>query len=65
MIQLIAYESFVSVQEIQAGITRVLKRAERANKFIRVMRHDKPIGVLIPNKVWLEIIEPLRKQHKY
>ena len=55
--QLIAQEDFASVQEVQAGVTRLFKKAKNKKKFIRVMRNQEPLGVLIPNDMWLSLIE--------
>ncbi|MFH2062419.1 MAG: hypothetical protein ABIJ43_05535 [Candidatus Beckwithbacteria bacterium] len=57
MNQLITQEDFTSVQEVQAGTTRLFKKASRANKFYRVMRNKTPLGVMIPNKLWDSLLE--------
>lgn len=57
--QLIAKESFTSVQEAQAGITRLFEKAAKEKKFYRVMRNQQPLGVLIPNEVWEDFIEDM------
>lgn len=57
--QLIAQESFASVQEAQAGITKLFKKAAEEKKFYRVMRNQEPLGVLIPNEVWEDFIEDM------
>lgn len=57
--QLITMEDFASVQEAQAGITKLFAKAENKGKFIRVMRNQKPLGVLIPNKLWEDLLEDL------
>lgn len=59
MAQLIANEDFTSVQKVQAGVTRILKKAERDGKFVRVMRNNEPVGVLVPNRVWESFLEDL------
>ncbi|OGG02452.1 hypothetical protein A2W14_06100 [Candidatus Gottesmanbacteria bacterium RBG_16_37_8] len=57
--QLISQEDFASVQQVQAGITRLFKKAKDKKRFIRVMRNQEPLGVLIPNDMWLNLIEDL------
>lgn len=59
MTQLIASEDFTSVQKVQAGVTRILKKAEKDGKFVRVMRNNEPVGVLVPNRVWESFLEDL------
>ena len=55
--QLITQEDFASVQEAQAGITKLFKKAANKGKFIRILRNQKPLGVLIPNNVWESLLE--------
>lgn len=55
--QLITQEDFASVQEAQAGITRLFKKAGNKGKFVRIMRNQEPLGVLIPNNVWESLLE--------
>lgn len=57
--QLIQEEEFTSVQEAQAGITRLFRKAKKLKKFYRVMRNQEPLGVLVPNDLWLSLIEDL------
>ncbi|MBI2600506.1 type II toxin-antitoxin system Phd/YefM family antitoxin [Candidatus Daviesbacteria bacterium] len=59
MTQLIANEDFASVQKVQAGVTKILKKAEKDGKFVRVMRNNEPVGVLVPNRVWESFLEDL------
>lgn len=59
MTQLITNEDFTSVQKVQAGVTRILKKAEKDGKFVRVMRNNEPLGVLVPNRVWESFLEDL------
>ncbi|MBI2267958.1 MAG: type II toxin-antitoxin system Phd/YefM family antitoxin [Candidatus Blackburnbacteria bacterium] len=59
MAQLIANEDFTSIQKAQAGLTRVFKKAEKRGKFVRVMRNNEPVGVLVPNRVWESFLEDL------
>lgn len=65
--QLITQEDFASVQEAQAGITRLFRRASNKGKFIRIMRNQKPLGVLIPNNVWESLLEDFEASlsHRY
>ena len=55
--QLITMEDFASVQEAQAGITRLFTRAKEDGKFVRIMRNQTPLGVLIPNDLWDSFLE--------
>lgn len=57
--QLITDEDFTSVQKAQAGLTKIFKKAEKTGKFIRVLRNNEPIGVLVPNRVWESFLEDL------
>ena len=59
MRQLLWDEDFTSVQKAQAGLTRIFKKAAKDGKFVRVMRNNEPIGVLVPNKVWESYLEDL------
>lgn len=59
MAQLITNEDFTSVQKVQAGVTRILRKAEKDGKFVRVMRNNEPVGVLVPNNVWESFLEDL------
>lgn len=52
-------EDFASVQEAQAGITRLFTKAKNNGKFVRVMRNQAPLGVLIPNNLWESLIEDI------
>jgi len=57
--QLITMEDFASVQEAQAGITRLFNKASDKGKFVRIMRNQTPLGVLIPNNLWKSFVEDL------
>lgn len=59
MRQLIADEEFVSIQQAQAGLTKIIKEAEKRGKIIRIMRNNESLGVLIPNKIFLKFIRLL------
>ncbi len=52
-------EDFASVQEIQAGISKLLKTAESRGSFIRVLKSSKPIGVIMPNATFESLTEDL------
>ena len=52
-------EDFASVQEAQAGITKLFAKAKGRGKFVRVMRNQEPLGVLIPNNIWESLLEDL------
>ena len=56
---LIQQEAFASVQEVQAGVSRLLHKAQDGQFFIRVIKNSKPIGVLMPNVVFENIIEDM------
>ena len=57
--QLITQEDFASVQEAQAGITKLFKKASKKSKFVRILRNQQPLGVLVPNNVWDSLLEDL------
>lgn len=57
--QLINDEDFTSVQKVQAGVSKILKKAEKAGKFVRILRNNEPVGVLVPNRVWESFLEDL------
>lgn len=57
--QLIVDEEFTSVQKAQAGLTKIFKKAARDGKFVRVMRNNEPLGVLVPDDVWEAFLEDL------
>jgi hypothetical protein len=59
MIQLIKTEKFTNIQNAQAGLTRLFQNAEKTNSFYRVLKNDQSLGVLLPNKVWLSLLEDL------
>ena len=59
MIQLINYEQFTNIQRAQAGLTRLFRLAARNGFFYRVLKNDEPLGVLIPNLLWEDIVEDL------
>lgn len=59
MRQLISDEDFTSVQKAQAGLTKIFKSAEKKGKFVRVMRNNESLGVLVPNNVWESYLEDL------
>ena len=59
MRQLLADEDFTSVQKAQAGLSKVFKKAEKDGKFVRVLRNNEPIGVLVPNQIWESFLEDL------
>jgi PHD/YefM family antitoxin component YafN of YafNO toxin-antitoxin module len=57
--QLILDEKFTNIQKAQAGLTRLFKKAQNDKSFYRVMKNDKPLGVLIPNALWEDFIEDM------
>ena len=56
---LLRKERFVSIQRAQAGLSKLLAQAELQGSFVRVLRHNKPVGVLLPNKTWESLLEDL------
>jgi PHD/YefM family antitoxin component YafN of YafNO toxin-antitoxin module len=52
MIQLINDEKFTNIQRAQAGLTRLFLEAKKSLSFYRVMKNDKPLGVLVPEEIW-------------
>lgn len=57
--QLIRDEKFTNIQKAQAGLTKLFKKAETTMSFYRVLKNDKPLGVLIPNSLWEDIVEDM------
>lgn len=58
--QLIASEEFTNIQEAQAGLVRLFNKAEVKGNFYRVLRNNKPVGVLVPNRIWESFVEDLQ-----
>lgn len=59
MKQLIADEKFTNIQRAQAGLTRLFEKARKSMSFYRVMKNDKPLGVLVPNEMWEDFVEDM------
>lgn len=59
MRQLIADEKFTNIQRAQAGLTRLFEEARKTMSFFRVMKNDKPLGVLVPNEMWEDFLEDI------
>ncbi len=59
MKQLIADEKFTNIQRAQAGLTRLFEEARKSMSFYRVMKNDRPLGVLIPNDMWEDFVEDM------
>ena len=59
MRQLIADEKFTNIQRAQAGLTRLFQGARKSMSFYRVMKNDKPLGVLVPNEMWEDFVEDM------
>jgi len=57
--QLIHDEKFTNIQKAQAGLTRLFRSAAKTGSFYRVLKNDKALGVLIPNKMWEDFVEDL------
>lgn len=59
MRQLIADEKFTNIQRAQAGLTKLFEKAGRTMTFYRVLKNDKPLGILIPQEMWEDLMEDL------
>lgn len=57
--QLINDEKFTNIQKAQAGLTRLFLHAQNTSSFYRVLKNDKSLGVLVPEKMWMSLIEDL------
>lgn len=57
--QLIRDEKFTNIQKAQAGLTRLFRSAAKTGSFYRVLKNDEPLGVLIPNHLWEDMIEDM------
>lgn len=56
---LIRDEKFTNIQKAQAGLTRLFRAATKTGSFYRVLKNDEPLGVLIPNSLWEDMIEDM------
>lgn len=52
-------EDFTSIQELQAGATKLLERAGKRGAYYRVLKNNRPIGVLLPNEAWEDFLEDM------
>lgn len=59
MYQLIRDEKFTNIQNAQAGLTKLFEEAQKTGSFYRVLKNDKPLGVLVPEDVWDDLLEDL------
>ena len=50
------HEQFASVKDAQAGLTKIVKRAQEAGAFCRVMRNNKPIAALLPDDLFEQLL---------
>ncbi len=57
--QLINDEKFTNIQKAQAGLTKLFLKAQTTLCFFRVMKNDKPLGVLLPENLWNSITEDI------
>lgn len=57
--QLINDEKFTNVQKAQSGLTRLFAQAEETASFYTVLKNDKPLGALVPRKMWESLLEDL------
>lgn len=56
---LLRKERFASIQQAQVGLSKLLTQAEFQGSFVRLLRHNKPVGVILPNKTWESLLEDL------
>jgi PHD/YefM family antitoxin component YafN of YafNO toxin-antitoxin module len=59
MKQLIRDEKFTNIQRAQAGLTKLFEHAAKTMSFYRVMKNDRPLGVLVPNEMWEDFVEDM------
>ena len=57
--QLINDEKFTNIQKAQAGLTRLFAEAEKSLSFYTVLKNDKPLGALVPRRMWESLLEDL------
>lgn len=57
--QLINDQRFTNIQTAQSGLTKLFMAAEKTNSFYTVLRNDEQLGVLLPKKMWLSLMEDL------
>lgn len=57
--QIINDEKFTNIQKAQAGLTRLLISADKTSSFYTVLKNDKPVGTLVPRKMWESLLEDL------
>ena len=57
--QLITNEEFTSIQEAQAGLSKLFKKASKKGSFYRVLKNNNSLGVLIPDNIWESLLEDL------
>lgn len=57
--QLITSEKFTSIQEAQAGLAKLFNRAADEGGFYRVLRNNRSLGVLVPDRTWESLLEDL------
>ena len=57
--QLINDEKFTNIQRAQAGLSRIFRSAQKTASIYRVLKNDKPMGVLVPNDLWQSITEDI------
>lgn len=57
--QLIGDQKFANIQRAQAGLAKLFLDAEKTKSFYTVLRNDEQLGVLLPRKIWLSLVEDL------
>lgn len=57
--QLIADEKFTNIQRAQAGLTKLFQKASKTLSFYRVLKNDKPLGILMPQEMWENLLEDM------
>lgn len=57
--QLINDQKFTNIQKAQAGLTRLFDDAQKSMSFYTVLKNDKPLGALIPSRMWESLLEDI------
>lgn len=57
--QIINDEKFTNIQRAQAGLSKIFRSAQKTASIYRVMKNDKPMGVLVPNDLWQSFTEDI------
>jgi len=57
--QLISNEEFTSIREAQISLTRLFAKGKKKGVFFRLLKNNKPLGVLLPNTIWESFLEDM------